>query len=155
MATIVSRVNKTELELRRLRDIIDAATGGAIGPGGEIEPGTTLAELVMHVDIACASLLALIDKLDAKCQELASDNLQLSTKFAEREQLVKVLSEVEYDEDLEHVTLDLMEALIASGAAETTFDSEISFQADVVLSREDLKPFVRQVVDDWLRLKIR
>jgi hypothetical protein len=147
---IVSRLNKADPDLRRLGRIIAVLTEG------EVQPSMELQDLVTQVDLICVALLDALDHLENKCQRLNAENLQLATNLAEQEEVLKVLEQgVLYDEDLDHSTTDLMDAFLASGAAESTFDGEISFQPGIVFNREDLKPLVRETVESWLRLKIR
>ena len=158
---IVSRLTNEEEQLQRLREIIEAATGGAIAPyGGELELGTTLHDLVTQVDITCFSLIEIADRNENENVRLAIDNLHLSNHIAQRDQSLSPLIEaiengIEYDDAIDTATHDMMEAFIGSGGAESTFDGEISFNANVAFSKEDLKPMVREAVESWIRLKVR
>lgn len=130
MTKIISRLSEDETQFQRLRDIIEIATGGAISPGGDMEPAQSLFELVSQVDITCASLIEEQVRLEDKLHQLSVDYLQLATKIAEQDSMLKnihaVLEDgVSYDDDLDHATIDLMDALLASGVAEPTFDGEI------------------------------
>jgi len=119
------------------------------------------------VDITCASLLETMnafeqamDSLMLDMERLTDDNDRLSNHIHRIESSFKDLKGmlrdgVEYDEDLDHATIDMMEALVASGASEPTFDGELSFQEAIVISKEDFKPIVRQAIESWLRLKVR
>jgi hypothetical protein len=152
---IVSRLDEDEEQLQRLRKIIEILTDGAIAVHGEMAPGKELPELVTQIDAVCCALVDVLDRLESKCQSLIADNMQLSVLLEEQEKVLTILQEVQYDEDLDHVTTDLMDGFLGSGAAEPTFDGEIAFQTDVPFSREDLKPLVRETIGNWLRLKIR
>lgn len=160
MTKIISRLNEDEAQLRRLRNILEVATGGAIAPGGDVEPAQGLHDLVTQVDMTCASLLETLDHVDAKYHQLALDNLRLATKIAEQDATLSTLHAaledgISYDEDLDHATIDMMDTLLASGVAEPTFDGEICFQPEIPVSCEDLKPIVRETIESWLRLKVK
>ena len=157
---IVSRLSEEEQELQRLREIIDAATGGAISESGELELGCDLHTLVTQVDITCASLLELVQRLTDENAQLLADiddmNQRLTNQEIQIESLNEAISEgVEFDDALDHATVDFMESIIASGAAEPTFDGEISFAQNVPLKKEDLKPMIAQAIESWLQSKIR
>lgn len=156
---IRSHPNPHEELLQRLRDIIEVATGGTISPGGDLEPAEELPELVDQVDITCASLLETLDSLEDKYDLLSEENLNLALRVDKQEEVLKHVLEtleggVKFDEELDHATIDFMEAIMATGAAESTFDGELSFAEHVVFSKEDLKPIVRGTIDSWLRLKL-
>lgn len=151
---IVSRLDETAHNLKVLQDIIEVATGGAIGPDGDLALETTLHGLVGQVDITCASLLDHTSYLDRQLEVVAHENLRMSVKIAEQDEVLSTLHKgVPYDEDLDHATADLMDAFLGSGAATPTFDGEISFDEAVVFSKSDLKPMLREAIQTWLRLK--
>jgi hypothetical protein len=159
MEKISSRTSAEDLELHRLRVIIDVATGGAISAGGELRPADTLEGLVTQVDITCASLLQAMLELEREQRALADDNRRLSAHVGKQEAVLREMHDaleagVEYDEELDHATADMMQALMASGAADSTFDGEISFSESIALSKEDMKPIVRTAIESWLRLKL-
>jgi hypothetical protein len=144
---IISRLSDDEEQFQRLREIIDAASDGAVS--GE----DTLVDLVRQVDVTCFSLLNMIDQLER-------DNIRLGTIAVNHQIAFVKLQEafsqgVQYDEELDHATIDFMDAILASGAAEPTFDGEISFSSDVVMSKQDLKPILREAISSWVRLKIQ
>ena len=156
---IISRIAPDAEELQRLRDIIDSATNGVIAPDGVLEPATTLTALVTQVDVVCDLLCQTINLYGEEIIQLAQDNRLLSNHVnkldANHNDFYSVLDTgVEYDEDLDHATIDMMEAFVASGASEPTFDGELSFNEHIVISKEDFKPIVRQAIESWLRLKM-
>lgn len=157
---ITSRTTTDDLNLSRLREILEAASHGAIAEDGEILPGENLAELVAQVDIICAAFLDTLDvcerKIDLLMQDVEIMSGRLRTLDDTLQEVMGVFEDgVDYDDDLDHATIDMMEALIASGATEPTFDGELSFPVAVTISKEDFKPIVRQAIESWLRLKVR
>src|SRR5688572_14939810 len=114
---IVSRLSDEEEQLERLREIIEAATGGAISPEGEMQPATDLRSLVTQVDITCASLMEALDNSETRCSHLIMDNLRLSNHIAQRDHhlgdvMAAIEDGIEYDEALDTATSDMMEAII-------------------------------------------
>lgn len=153
---IVSRLNESEVQLQRIRNILEAVSDGAVSDTGSIEPGKDLSTLVGQVDEAFCILLTHIDTIEEDYEALQSECLALSVQCAEQEKIIDCVTEgIPYDEALDHATLDLMDALLSSGAANTTFDGDLSFEEDVTFSREDLKPMLRQAIDTWVRMKVR
>jgi hypothetical protein len=150
---ILSRLTDNEEQFQRLREIMEAATGGAIAEGGDLEPEDTLTGLVRQVDITCASLLQMIDQLERENARLS--NIAVSQHVAMTELRDAFDQDVQYDEVLDHATMDFMDALLASGVAESTFDGEISFVNNVIMSKQDIKPILREAVSTWVRLKIQ
>ena len=150
---IVSRLSEEEAQLQRLRDIIDIATGGSISEGGELEPANDLPNLITQVDITCASLM---EALHSALEENAHLTSHITSQEVKLHAIHDLLSKgVKYDEDLDHATIDFMDAFMATGAAEPTFDGELSISEAVTFNKEDLKPIVRQAIESWLRLKVK
>ena len=157
---IVSRLSEEEEQVLRLRDIVEAATGGAISDEGDLPLATDLRSIVTQVDITCASLLETIKDADNENLYLSAriDKLeaQLKSQEIELQAITDSLSGgVEFDDALDHATIDFMESILASGVAEPTFDGEISFATNVPIKKEDLKPMIAQAVESWLQSKIR
>ena len=159
MAKIVSRLTGEQTQLERLREILDLATAGAIAPGSTLEPADDLEGLVTQTDIACASLLETLNRVSLDLEQIQVDRSYLEMFISRQKDYFKPIKTavddgVTYDEDLEHATIDTMEALLATGAFETTFNGEIALQDGAFLTKEDFKPIVRQAIDSWLRLKL-
>lgn len=157
---IVSRIAHGAEDLQRIRDIIEEVTDGAIGPNGTISAAADLSEIVTHIEIAVSSLCATLNLYDDEVAQLSLENSRLVSQISKLDdslhEIYSVIENgVDYDEDLDHATIDMMEAFIASGATEPTFDGEISFSEKIIISKEDLKPIVRQAIDSWLRLKVK
>lgn len=153
---IVSRLNEEEMQHQRLRDILEAASDSVISSEGDIEPGCTLSELVGQVDETFCNFMETVDNLEQNYESLHSEVLALTVQCSEQEKIIdRVTDGVQFDEALDHATLDLMDALLSSGAANSTFDGDISFDVDVIFTREDLKPILRQAIDTWINVKVR
>lgn len=157
---IVSRIAHGAEDLQRIRDIIEEVTDGGIGPNGAISAAADLSEIVTHIEITFSSLCATLNLYDDEVTQLSLENSRLVSQIDKLDdslhEIYSVIENgVEYDEDLDHATIDMMDAFIASGATEPTFDGEISFSEKIIISKEDLKPIVRQAIDSWLRLKVK
>lgn len=160
MAKIVSRLSDEEIQHDRLRTVLEVITGGAIAPGGDLEPATDLAGLVDQVDIACASILEALEKSFSRNDALAIHVSILEgtlSKFTARFEEVNAARNTgaRYDDALDHATIDTMEAMLATGAFESTFDGAIALSGGVTVTKEDFKPIVKQAIDTWLNQKIR
>lgn len=148
MAKITSRVGTTE-HVEALRDLVRPFLDV-----GE-EPATDLEDLVPEVAGALGRALQGQRTAERRCERLGFENISLRVAVEERDLALSELRDgVPYDEDLDYATLDLMEALAAGGVAEPTFDGELAFESGLVMSREDLKPYLRAAIERWLRLRI-
>lgn len=152
---ILSRVNGDEAELDRLREILEAATGGDISPGGIVEPGSTLSDLVTQVDNTIVNYMKANDGLEYAYDIAHRDASVLAVQCAMQEELIESITAVGFDEALDDATIDLMDALLGSGAATSTFDGDISFDSDISFTKQDLKPFLRQAITTWISTKVR
>ena len=153
---IVSRLKEDEQQLQRIRDILEVITEGAISPIGIIKPAEDLSALISQVDETFATLLVHIETIEEDYDSAKSEVVALSVQCAEQEKIIDCVTEgIPFDEALDHATVDLMDALLSSGAANTTFDGDLSFEEDVVFTREDIKPMLRQAIQTWVNLKVR
>jgi hypothetical protein len=153
---IVSRLNQDETQLERLREILEAASHGAISEYGVELPGETLQELVTQVDETCCNFLVEVDNLEENYVALQHEALSLSVQTAAQEKIIDSLTNgIQFDEALEHATITLMDSFLGSGAADSTFDGGLSFESGVIFTKEDLKPMLRQALDSWITMKIK
>ena len=145
---IVSRLNEDTAQHDRLKEILEAATDG------NITPGNTLEELVTQVDDTIVSYMEQVDQLEEDYQALRHEVDTLSVQVTLQEKMLEsITGGIQFDEALDYATLDLMDALLGSGTADSTFDGDISFEDGVVFTKEDLKPILRQALDTWITLK--
>lgn len=150
---IVSRFNQDELALKRLQRILAASDD-------DLEPADTLSGVVNQVEIFIGTLFDAITELEASSNRLMDNTRTMMLQARELQNKLAFFQQaaeygIEYDEDLDHATIDMMEALIASGASEPTFDGELTFTENIIISKEDFKPIVRQAIESWLHLKVR
>ena len=151
---IVSRTNEAATQQERLALIVEAATDGAIAPAVD----APLEELVDHVDNAFMTVLEEMDMIDKECREvigeLNKEMLQVATQCVAQERIIEgLVNGIQYDEALDYATIDLMDAILGTGAADTTYDGELKFDSKVTFSKEDFKPLLRQALETWITLK--
>lgn len=153
---IVSRLNQDDDQLDRLKNILEAVTDGDVSDYGHTKPGQTLDELVTQVDEAFVTYIEEANSLEEQCDVLQAENIALHVQCAVQEKTIDTVSAgVPFDEALDHATFDLMDALLGSGSANTTYDGGIAFEEGVVFTREDLKPLLRIAIDTWIMMKVR
>ena len=153
---IVSRLTEEESQFHRLRMILDAASDGEISENGPIEPGKTLPELITQVDNVCINFLEQIESLEESYEVVRQEARALFAQVDAQDTMIQRLVEgVQYDEALDYATVDLMDAILGSGAANTTFNGDLSFEDSVVLNKEDIKPMLRQAIETWINMKVR
>jgi len=152
---ILSRKNEDQLQLDRLREILEAATDGAISYGGDIEPGDTLPELITQVDNTVVEYMKAFDGLEYAYENLQLEAATLATQCAMQENTLESFMDVRYDDALDDAVTDLMDVFLGSGAATSTFDGDISFDESVTFTKQDLKPLLRQAIMTWVSTKVR
>jgi len=153
---IVSRLKEDEMQLERLKEILEAASDGCISEHGETPPGQTLDELITQVDNVCANFMETVDTLEEDYDCLQHEVLALSAQCNNQEKMLNSIIEgARYDEALDFATTDLMDALLGAGVANSTFDGDISFDPRVTLTKDDFKPLLRQAIETWVNMKVR
>ncbi|WP_407306550.1 hypothetical protein [Acinetobacter sp.] len=153
---IVSRLNEDEAQLARLKDILEAASHGVISENGDTKPGQTLSDLVTQIDELAADYMETVDVLEENYEALQHEVLSLNAQCLHQEKMItKLIEGVRYDDALEYATIDLIDSLLGSGAASTTFSGNLSFDPRVVLVKDDFKPILRQAIETWVNMKVR
>lgn len=155
MPVITTRPKEVDLNIVRLQNLVEFSSAGAIAFGtGEYEPADNVPDLLEQLEIASTVAIDLIDKNKSQIEQLSFERLILKQHLSNVVSEHRRLKDVEYDDALDHATIDAMEALAASGASDTTADGELSFLPAIVMTKEDFKPIVRQALRSWLALKI-
>lgn len=153
---IVSRIKGDEVQHERIRDMLESVTDGEISLYGPTQPGDTLEDLVGQVEDVFVDQLQLIENLEENYTCLQQEAISLAVQVGMQEKALSVLSEgVHYDEALDFATIDLIDALLGSGAANVTYSGDLSFDENVTFTKEDLKPILRQAIDTWVCNKVR
>lgn len=160
MAIISTRQNEDEVDsktIRTLIEILEDATSGTIGnhPKAMIQSGTDIDTLLENVRVLLDVQQAAGRALFNDVMILSHENLVLTVKYEEAMNVLDDLMDVTYDDALEHATLDLMDALIGSGAAEADQDGDLVFDPRVAIGKGDLKPVLREAIIRWVEQKIK
>lgn len=145
---IISRQNEDQIQCERLRGIIEAATNG------HVTPARALPDLVTQVEDTFMDYMEDVENLEDAYDNLKREVVGLTTLSALQEQKLEELTFIGFDEALDHATTDLMDAFMGSGAASSTFGGDISFDPDVVFTKQDLKPLLRQAIITWVTTKV-
>lgn len=153
MTKIVSRTT-TDFNVMDLQEILADASEGMISTGGRVEPGATIQDLVTQTAslfevyrVTLAFANTDVARLTMLTNEMMADNIMLA-------QQMDGLLDVNYDEALEHATLDLMDGFCASGAADVSADGELVFDERVTFTKEDLKPILREAITRWVECRL-
>jgi hypothetical protein len=151
---IVSRLDDAEFQHIRLREILEAASDGAISydEGASIVPGQDLDELVTQVDITVAAMLETLDVMAANIDILVDKAVSAELEAADLQARV---SNVVYDECLDHASMDLMDAICSSGAADIDADGDLTFDQRITLTKGDIKPMLKAAIERWVTLKLQ
>ena len=157
---IVSRLSQENDHLEIMQAIIAIATNGEISEGGATSPAASMDEAISQIDTVVADLLTSLDDFAAAERKIVGEMITLGLQLAQQEEIIDFLRNVlsfgiDYDDALDNATLDFMDVLLASGTADPTADGEITFPEKLTLTKEDLKPLVRQAISGWLNSKIR
>lgn len=145
---IVSRKNEDQIQCDRLRGIIDAATNGSV------TPEATLPGLVTQVEDTIMAYMEDVEVLEHSYSNVKQEAAALATQCAMQENKLDDIMHVGFDDALDYATIDLMDAFLGSGAANTTFGGDISFDPDVSFTKQDLKPLLRQAIITWISTKV-
>ena len=154
MATIKSRANLIDLTLLELQELVTEISLGAISQGKLFEPGTTVEECFDQIrDCAKGYQLALLT-MRQDVARLIIDKNELTAELIELTNRMDKLMDVDYDEALDHASMDLMDAFCSSGSADVTPDGELEFDERVTFTKEDLKPILRTALERWLECRL-
>lgn len=145
---IISRQNEDQIQHDRLREILEAATDG------NITPADNLPELVTQIEDAVLNCMDYSEKLSDAYGNLRLDAAGLEAQCTMQEQKLEEIQHVGFDEALDYATLDLMDAFLGSGAANASFSGDLSFDPCVMLTKQDLKPLLRQAIITWVNNKV-
>lgn len=160
MSKIVSRVSEESEHHKRLLTIVDALWDDLV-TDERPKDSNTLDGAITMVDILVLALLLNIEDLDDARYKLQLDNINLKLQLREAERQIDVLNEKikvvknpQYDSDLDFVTTDFMQVMIACGAGVPTFDGALAFEDETVFTKDDLKPYIKDILSQWIELKL-
>lgn len=156
MPKIVSGIDEKGQLIKFLQKIVESAAAKLTSQKGvEMKPAETLTELVQQVDeLMAAYMLSTHSLAEVNYRLQESINEYVSQVDFMQDELSKFIGDIGYDDAIDEATGDLMQSLVASGAAETNQDGDLAFDPRVMLSRSDLKPMVRDAIVTWIEKKM-
>lgn len=143
---ISSRKNQDDVQRERLRSIIEAT---------DVVPSETLPELITQIEDTMLNFMEDIEVLEHDCDSLQREATAVNARNTMLEQKIDNLVRIGFDEALDDATTDLVDALLNSGIASNTFDGGMSFDPNVSLTKQDIKPLLRQAIITWVSTKVR
>lgn len=103
-------------------------------------------------------LHALVDESlkQAEARVLVQTELMIvKYKLSEANKIIESVTDVSYDEALDHATMDMMDVITSAGLAEITDEGDLRFDSSVVATKGDLKPALREAIARWVQLKVQ
>jgi hypothetical protein len=139
-----------------LTELVEEFSHGRIGnhPTAAIRAGTDIETLLDNIRLVLEVQQAAGQSLFNDLMILSHDAMVLTVKYAEAMEVLDSLMDVSYDEALDHAAADLMDAFIASGAAESDHSGDLVFDTRVAMKKSDFKPVLREAITRWVELKI-
>lgn len=142
--------------IAELQHILEAATNGVVStkPTAMIPAGEDIPTLLEDLKSVIRLMNRTANRLFLDAQALAFDNTALSVRVADLTDLLEVITDVSYDDALDHATADLMDAFCAGGGADVTSHGELAFPSTIMYSKSDLKPILREAIVRYIDTKI-
>lgn len=155
MPVISSRQSTGTSLTKLLQDTLLENFDDIYQPKGDEQLPTELSDLVVHTCAGLETLRMTLDTVENELEDAEEKVAYLEGELDKSQDLLaNLIGDIGYDEALDHATLDLMDCLIASGAAEPTADGELGFDERVTLNKEDIKPMLREAIVRWIELRI-
>lgn len=138
-----------------LQKLIEENTGGAIGFGADaiFSPGETREEILDTLRNVHITMENTIDLLNGNLYDCSIENLNLEIQAVQSTFLLQSIQNVEYDDALDHATLDLMDAFVAAAIADCNDDGKIVFDTKNPISKSELKPILYEAITRWVEQK--
>lgn len=158
MAKIVSRLDTEAGRVQQLQDTLIHYSLGAVtadGKTGVLPVADNVDDLINQTTSVMAGLVQTLEHAAVDLSLARFEAVQYSLRVDELESIVEnLLQDVSYDEALDHATADLMDCLAASGSADITADGQLAFDERITLSKEDMKPMLREAIVRWISLRL-
>ena len=159
MAKIVSRVDTETGRIEALQEHLINYSLGAVnraGQPGVVQVGDTLDDLIAQAGGVMAAMAQTLEHQAVDLSVARLEATQYSMRVDELESVVEnLLSDIAYDEALDHAAADLMDCMCSSGAADVDSDGDMIFDERVAISKADIKPWLRQAIVRWIELKLQ
>ena len=162
MAKITTR--KTEADKRsieiaeRLINILEKSSGQSLTSLLAFEPEDVIDDVDFLLDatevVVKTAINAAITLRDA-LHESAVENLRLSIELFQQQSKLDQLTDICYDDALEHATIDMMDSMVASGIGDVSDEGDVVFDTRSVVTKNDLKPALREAINRWVEQKLQ
>lgn len=158
MPKIVSRQSPEQAQILYLQEVLKECSSGALGlvsEGALVDLEPDMMGLIEQTHGILQAMNSALEAMHVRSQILAIDLAAISvTLDAAQDTIANLVGNIDYDEAMDHATADLMDCLASSGSANVTADGKITFDERASLSREDLKPMLREAIVRWVELKM-
>lgn len=151
-----SAVDEAEV-IREIHHIVEVGTDGVVGKGprAKFTMQDTLEGTLDDLEKVFSTINATVQILMQNLGIADAMIIALQGRLMDAKEMLEKLGDVSYDEELDHATMDLMDAFVGSGIADINADGELTFDSRVLVSKGDLKPLLREAISRWVDLKIQ
>lgn len=158
MVKIVSRMSEEASQIFRLQQILEYARHGVINKaqgGAMAEVADNLDDLISQIDSLFVGMLDTMEEIGNNVIIAQNESFQLAVEVDMlQDRLASLIGDIGYDDALDHATRDLMECFCSSGSADVSADGQLVFDQRITLSREDIKPMLREAIVRWIEQKL-
>lgn len=157
MPKIVSRLNDDQARISELQDILTAATDGIMSTdtSATIPLATDMDGLIAQTDQVMATMVETMEVMSFRYSQVTAELLLMAMQLdVAQDALANLVGNIDYDEAMDHATMDLMDGFCASGAADISPDGEMMFDQRISFSKEDIKPILREAIVRWVEQKM-
>ena len=162
MAKITTRkteADKRSIEIsKQLVALLEKSTGQKLQSLVTFDPTETQEDLdflISAVDVVISTAISTAIQLRDALSESAVDNINLSIEVFQQQTKLDQLTNVNYDEALEHATIDLMDTIVSSGIGDVSDEGDVVFDTRSVVTKNDLKPALREAINRWVEQKLQ
>jgi hypothetical protein len=158
MVKIVSRMSEEAGRVFRLQQILELASFGVVGKtadGAVTEVADNLDDLIDQTDNLFVGMIDTMEEFGNKAMIAHNESVEMLIEIDMlQDRLASLIGDISYDDALDHATRDLMECFCSSGSADVTADGQLVFDQRITLSREDIKPMLREAIVRWVEQKL-
>jgi hypothetical protein len=159
ITTRKTEADKRSIEIsKQLVALLEKSTGQKLQSLVTFDPAETQEDLdflISAVDVVISTAISTAIQLRDALSESAVDNINLSIEVFQQQTKLDQLTNVNYDEALEHATIDLMDTIVSSGIANISDEGDVVFDTRSVVTKNDLKPALRVAINRWVEQKLQ
>lgn len=158
MPKIVSRQATDANHIQTLQQALTNFSLGAVttDASGVLKVGDDLDTLVTQTVSVMAGLVQTIEHAAVDISIARAEATSYSLRVDELESVVEnLLSDVSYDDALDHAAADLMDCFTARSTSNYNADGRLVFNERDTFSKEDIKPMLREAIVRWIELKLQ